>query len=374
MAAAQQQEENGCVLEVPCQHSTDASSDESEPGTPRSSSPFLTSSSSLETAGSDDEDFSGEASTSSFSFSESGDGVMEDDASAPVREESDNSANVCREGDQVDDVFDPDFVDFASLLKPAKRPTYRDAFEIIKATLLLTDSQCTKMLLIFSNLDPVPDWENFPLDGRSLAKPKPEYLRLLKIRKVVCGLKKNDFVPFHKKEERKAMLTLFQETGHAISLDDPRYQHKGDIVDFDLEKSLLMESPGNLNPKLHGRMLEQVHAARPNLLSRPLLKLVDEHQWRVEKVNPNPLRAKMNLFALKFHADGVQIAKNSVSSECTPLSCAVDSIFPYDPETKRHDVGARLVIPSSMSPVHTVSLYHGRSACGPMEFGAHWKS
>jgi hypothetical protein len=229
------------------------------------------------------------------------------------------------------------------------------------------------MLLIFSNLDPVPDWKNFPLDGRSLAKPKPEYLRLLKIRKVVCGLKKNDFVPFHK-EERKAMLALFQETGHAISLDDRRYQHKGDIVDFDLEKSLLMESPSNLNPKLHMRMLQQVHAARPNLLSRPLLKLVDEHQWRVEKVNPNPLRAKMNLFALKFHADGVQIAKNSVSSECTPLSCAIDSIFPYDPETKRHDVGARLTIPSSMSPVHTVSLYHGRSACGPLEFGAHWKS
>jgi hypothetical protein len=273
-----------------------------------------------------------------------------------------------------DEIDDPDFVDFSSLLGPKKRPTHRDAFEVIKATLLLTDSQSTKLLLIWVNLMPVEDWENLPTDGRSLARPKPEYLRQLKIRKVVCGLQKKDFVPFHKEQVRKRMLAQFAETGHTISLDAPNYKHRGDILDFDIEKSLLMESPGSLNPQLELRMLQQIHAARPNLLSSDFLKLVDERRWRTENADGNPLRSKMNLFALKFHSDGVQIAKNSVSSECTPLSCAIDSVYPYDPETRTYDAAAGLVIPSSMSSVHTVSLYHGRQACGPMEFGVHWKA
>jgi hypothetical protein len=280
---------------------------------------------------------------------------------------------VCDAEDTSAELVDPDFVDFSTLLGPKARPTHRDAFEVIKATLLLTDSQCTQMLLIWINLMPVADWNNLPTDGRSLARPKPEYLRQLKIRKVVCGLQKKDFVPFYD-ARRDRMLTQFAETGHAISLDAPNYKHRGDILDFDLEKSILMESPGSLNPRLELRMLQQIHAARPNLLSPDLLKLVDERRWKTENVDGNPQRSKMNLFTLKFHADGVQIAKNSVSSECTPLSCAIDSVYPFDPVTRACDATAGLIIPSSMSSVHTVSLYHGRQACGPMEFGAHWKA
>jgi hypothetical protein len=265
-----------------------------------------------------------------------------------------------------------DFVDIATLIKPT-RPTYRDAFEVIKATLLLTNSQCTKILLIWHNLEPVPDYANLPKDGRSLAKPKPEYMQQKKIREVVCGLTKKDFVPFHNPKKRMAMLSRFEQTGSTIPLDSEKYKYRGDIMDFDIEKSFLLESPGLLNPKMQERLLQQVYAARPNLLSPPFLRIVDPQQWHIEQLEPNPARAKMNLFSLKFHADGVQIAKNSVSSECTPLSCAVDRIFSYDPETKKHDVKSGLVVPSSMSPVHTVSVYHGRQACGPMEFGAHWK-
>jgi hypothetical protein len=265
---------------------------------------------------------------------------------------------------------DQNVVDMRTVLGEPKRVTQRQAFEVIKAVLLLTDSQCTKMLRIWKNLNPVEDWKTFVTDGRYLAPPRPAYLRQLKLRRVVCGLQKKDFVPFHKKGRREAMLRRFEETGTTIAAED--IKHHGDIVDFDIEKSLLMESPGLLNPKLQETLLERVNAARPNLLSPAFLKIVDEQKWNAERVNPNPSRPKMNLFSVKFHSDGCQIAKNSVSSECTPLSFAIDGIFPYDPVTKEHDEGGGLVVPSSMSPVHTVSIYHGRKACCLFEFGAHW--
>ena len=66
------------------------------------------------------------------------------------------------------------------------------------------------------------------------------------------------------------MLTRFATTGTTI--EEEKIKRRGDVLDFDVEKSLLMASPGNLNPKLHRKLLERVHHARPNLLSKDFVR------------------------------------------------------------------------------------------------------
>lgn len=254
-----------------------------------------------------------------------------------------------------------------------KQATHRDAFEKIKAALCLSDEDTTKMLKIWKNMKPVEDWDNFVTDGRLLARPALRHLRGIAPRRVVCGLKKTDLVPYIPVAKRDAMLLRYQQTGCTV---DPTGRPKGDCIDFDLEKCLLLQSPGNLNPKGYLKFLKRVHAARPNLLSEDFVRLVDPQLYAREKLEHNDLRSKMNYFELKWHTDGIQIAKNSTSAEGKPISFMIDSICPYDPDKKQiiTDEKHALRIPPSLTTVMTITVYHGRGKCCQFQFSEFWKN
>jgi hypothetical protein len=241
-----------------------------------------------------------------------------------------------------------------------RQATHREAFEMIKATLVLTDEETSTMLAIWKNLQPVPDWKNFVTDGRLLARPAKNYSHI-KPRRVACGFTKADGVPYHDEEKQREMMERFAAKGHTVP--EEKIQHWGDCVDFGIEDSLLMRSPGNLHPKGHKMLLKRVHAADPNMLSLPFLQIVDKELYNQERLKPNPLRSKMNFFSLKKHADGVQIAKNSTASEGLPVSFAIDKVAPYDPDTGTVDFKRAIVVPARMATVHTITVYHGRGKC-----------
>jgi hypothetical protein len=268
-------------------------------------------------------------------------------------------------------------VDVPEYVPVRKQLTLRQVFEIIKATVPLNDSQCSKILTIFKNAfpewrkkDPYM-WKKYTTDGSLLAAPSPEYLKQKNIRKVVCGLTKEDYVPFHDPVKRERMLDLYEKTGSTIAVTEK--SSMGDMVDFDVEKSLLMESPAALDPGAYIKLLEKVNAARPNLLSPDLLFIVDKAKYNDEQLKPNPERPKMNLFTLKIHSDGVQIAKNASLPECSPISFTIDRIYPFDPLTGARDDAKSLRIPSTMPAVHTISVYHGKGACCLFQYMEHMK-
>jgi hypothetical protein len=287
---------------------------------------------------------------------------------------SDDDTSFCDEsGDErvVDDYVEAgeESLDIREDVPVRRQLTLRQVFEIIKATVPLNDSQCTKMLTIFKNAFPEwrksdPHmWERYVTDGALLAAPSPEYLKQKKLRKVVCALTKEDFVPFHDPKKRKEMLDLYEATGSTIKVTEKTTM--GDMLDFDVEKSLLLES--------YIKLLEKVNAARPNLLSPDLLFIVDKGKYNDEQLKPNPERPKMNLFSLKLHSDGVQIAKNASLPECSPISFTIERIYPFDPLTGARDDARSLRIPSTMPAVHTISVYHGKGACCLFQYMEHAK-
>jgi hypothetical protein len=259
-----------------------------------------------------------------------------------------------------------------------KELTLRQVFEIIKATVPLNDSQSTKILTIFKNAFPEwrkknpAMWKRYVTNGALLAAPSPEYLKQKRLRRVVCGLTKDNFVPFFDKVKRKEMLDRYEKTGSTIEVNEKTLM--GDMLDFDVEKSLLMESPATLDPGAYIKLLEKVNAACPNLLSPHLLFIVDKGKYNDEQLRPNPERSKMNLFSLKLHSDGVQIAKNASLPECSPISFTIEAIYPFDPLTGERDDSKSLRIPSTMAAVHTISVYHGRGACCLFQYMEHMKS
>ncbi len=260
----------------------------------------------------------------------------------------------------------------ANLQETLEKPSVRMCFAIAKATIPLNDSVCSKLMTIFNNVKP-DNYDDMITDGRYLAPPDPEYLRQMKLRKTVCGLTKENFVPFHKQEKRDEMMRRYETTGTTIDTSKGNFP-EGDIMDFDVDKVLLLESPGNLNPKGYKRLLERVHAARPNLLSPDLLYIVDKGKFFEELRKPNDDRPKKNLFSLMIHSDGVQIAKNSSLPECSPISFAIDRICPFDPSTGAVDEARALVIPSTMLIAQTISVYHGKGTADLFQYMEHFKS
>jgi hypothetical protein len=252
------------------------------------------------------------------------------------------------------------------------KPTVRMCFAIAKATIPLNDSQCTKLLTIFDNVRP-DNYDDMIRDGRYLAPPDPAYLKQMKIRKVVCGLTKANFVPFHDPAKRDEMMRLYEKTGSTIDNTSGKFPY-GDMLDFDVEKNILMTAPGNPNVKGFRKLLQRTHAARPNLLSPDLLYVVDKGKFFDELVTPNPARPKMNLFSLMVHSDGVQIAKNSSLPECSPISFAIDRIYPFDSATGTWDEAQSLRIPSTMLVAQTISVYHGKGTADLFQYMEHFKS
>ena len=269
--------------------------------------------------------------------------------------------------EENDNQLPPDLITVTSRKANA---THRHAFAVVKATIHLSDNKTTKLLTIWKNLRPVADWKNFRTDGRLLAPPDKKYLKQARIRKVVCGLGKSDFVPFHDAEKREKMMQCYEETGTTIEAEKIKFT--GECIDFDIEKSLLMQSPGNLNPLRHETCLKKIHRAKPNLLSAEFLKIVDEPMYQREKLYPNPERPLMNLLSLKFHSDGVQIAKNSTKSECVPLSFSINGMYPFDPVTNSiPDTTKGQIISALDSSVHTTTVYHGNQSCCVFQFAEH---
>lgn len=80
----------------------------------------------------------------------------------------------------------------------------------------------------------------------------------------------------------------------------------------------------------------------------------------------------MNYFAVKWHADGVQIAKNSTKGSTTPISFSIHCVSPYDPATCSILEAQSLVVPSWMSPVFTTTVYHGTMKCDLFQLTQHW--
>lgn len=257
-------------------------------------------------------------------------------------------------------------------LPKRQRATHRDAFEKIKAQLVLTDEETSTMLRIWLKLKPVEDWENFTTDGRLLARPARRYLQKIKPRKVTCGLGISQGVPWHNETKRSEMLLRYATTGTTVAESDIRAY--GDCLDFGVEESLLLQSPGNLDPSKHRNLLARIHAANPNLLSLPLLKLVSPSLYHDEMVTPNPKRSKMNYFSLKFHLDGVQIAKNSTASGALPISFAIHKVCAYDPETGEVDQTGGMLVPVRFASVHVTTVFHGRSKCDLYQLTEHWHS
>lgn len=256
-----------------------------------------------------------------------------------------------------------------------KRATHRDIFEMIKAVYFLSDGLMTKILRLWAKYRPVEDWNNFPTDGRLLSnRSARHYMRKFKPRRVVCGLKTSDGVPFHKKDIRDDMLRRFDETGTTIDAATAALKPKGDCIDFDVEECLLLETPGVLEPEKLVRLLRLVHAANPDLLSPHFLRIVDMERFHDERLRPNPKRSRMNYFALKWHADGVQIAKNSRAPGCVPISFAIERVCPYNPETMEVDTSQVLVIPASASPVLATTVYHGIGKSDLFQMTQFWHS
>ena len=302
----------------------------------------------------------------------------ESDDKSAVDEYDDSEYDDGDYDDYDDDSDDSDDVASREDAPVKKELTLRQVFEIIKATIPLNNSQASKMLTIFKNAYPEwrkknpAMWKKYVTDGALLAAPSPEYLKQKRLRRVVCGLTKEDFVPFHDPVKRKEMLDRYEKTGSTIEVTEKTTL--GDMLDFDVEKSLLLESPATLDPGAYVKLLEKVNAARPNLLSPDLLFIVDKAKYNDEQLRPNPERPKMNQFSLKLHSDGVQIAKNASLPECSPISFTIERIFPFDPLTGVRDDAKSLRIPSTMPAVHTISVYHGKGACCLFQYMEHMKS
>lgn len=253
-----------------------------------------------------------------------------------------------------------------------RRATHREVFEIFKAREFVTDELMSKLLTYWRMYMPKADWKNFTTNARNLsARTVRQHFKKFRIRKVVDGLKVTDGVPYHDRAKRLEMLARYEGPA-GTTIEPEKIKSYGDCVDFNLEEALLMEGPGMLEPDKHLRLLRRIHAANPDLLSPHFLKIVDPVMYHMEWLVPNKNRSKMNYFALKWHADGVQIAKNSTKANCLPISFAVDRIAPYNPETQEVDESKCLVVPARFAPVCTTTVFHGRGKCDIFQLTEHW--
>lgn len=253
-----------------------------------------------------------------------------------------------------------------------RRATHREVFEIFKAREFVTDDLMSKLLTYWRMYMPQSDWKNFTTNARNLsARTVRRHFKKFKIRKVVDGLKVTDGVPYHDREKREIMLARYDGPART-TIAEEKIKSYGDCVDFNLEESLLMEGPGILEPDKHLRLLRRLHAANPDLLSPHFLKIVDPVRYHKERLIPNKGRSKMNYFALKWHADGVQIAKNSTKANSLPISFAVDRVAPYDPDTQEVDASRCLIVPARLAPICTTTVFHGKGKCDLFQLTEHW--
>jgi hypothetical protein len=240
----------------------------------------------------------------------------------------------------------------------APRVTHRQAFERIKATLMLSDSVMNKILSIWKKLKPVEDWDKFTTDARLLARPGKMYMAELPIRKVICGLSVKDGIPYHDAQKKEEMLQRFATTGTALDVTEKTIF--GDVVDFSIQDCLLLRSPGMTNSRSYFELLTCLNAANPLLLSSKLLQLVDKKAYHNECLHGAAEgRSKMNCFFLQAFTDGLQVAKSSTKPQGIPILCALHRVCPYEPVSKSVDWERGMRIPYRFSDPFTVVLYHG---------------
>lgn len=229
-----------------------------------------------------------------------------------------------------------------------KQKTLRDVLLLIKSVLSLSDHQMTKIIQIFNEERPEMNYEDLPRDGKNLSKALRSYMKGHgHIRKVTDGLSVNLQKPIN------GELSALRKRKIPKTKD-------GDVADFSIQESIFSYGPGMVHTMKHRRILQRVNAANPTLLSPALLKTANEGQYNKEKINGLlHLRPPMNYFALKLHADGVQVVKNGRKPQAIPILAAIDSIAPYDPATKTIDERQSVRLPIQHVRPFIVSFYHG---------------
>lgn len=240
-----------------------------------------------------------------------------------------------------------------------KQKSLREVLLLLKSKLNLSDNQMTIILNIFHDERPEMDYQNLPRVGKNLSKRLRTYMQgHAHIRRVQDGLMVTDQPPYNGYQD-----------GAPNRRKKRKITREGDVADFSMQESLFKYGPGMVHAAKHRRLLLRLNAAYPRLLSPALLKTADEAQYNKEKMNGTlSLRPAMNYFALKLHADGVQIAKNGRKPQAIPILAAIDSIAPYDPVNKEVDMQSAVRIPYRHVRPFIVSFYHGSKKPDQFEF------
>lgn len=226
----------------------------------------------------------------------------------------------------------------------------------MKSALSLSDRDMTKVINIFDEERPEMNYENLPRDGKNLSKVLRKYMKSKPhIRKVQDGLSCID------------QPRLNGSLPRGGPSKNPRKE--GDVADFSIQESLYNYGPGMVHATKHRQLLRRLNAAYPLLLSPDLLRAADEVQFNKEKTNGSlGNRPSMNYFSLKFHLDGVQVAKNGRKPQAIPVLAAIEAIAPYDPVSKTVDVSSSVRIPYGHIRPFLVSFYHGSKKPNQHEF------
>lgn len=231
-----------------------------------------------------------------------------------------------------------------------QRWTIRNVLTLIKAKCFLSDNVMTEILTMFHNLKPVMDYKNLPKNGKSLALPAYQFLKNFNVRKVNNNLGVGQQVP----------LLASDTVVETIAAQRRASPKEGEVLDFSIEDSLFMDGPGMYHADAYRILLRRINAAFPKFLSPKLLKVADRQQYDMEDAkNLLHLRSKMNFFCLKIHGDGVQIAKNGQRPTAIPLLASIDSICPYDHNTKTVDWNNEVRIPYRLAKPFIIVVYHG---------------
>lgn len=123
------------------------------------------------------------------------------------------------------------------------------------------------------------------------------------------------------------------EEGAATSLAS------GDFAYFGIENAILARSPGLNCRQEHLMLLRRIHAAHPDVLSRPLLRVAygdDDSAPDVDDdadINDGADRPWLTKFVLLLHVDGVTVYENSQKAGCHPIMASISAVARFDPVT-----------------------------------------
>lgn len=259
-----------------------------------------------------------------------------------------------------------------------ERTTYGEFLRLMKRKLRLSNRQMDKYMDLFQEMQPVFDEnESLPKTGRGLAGKAQSFARKFKIRKVDDGFGHENYPELHPAPVSTTARTLAQaitrralggqrknknDTNSRKSQNDENVVRKGmgDVADFGIQNGIFLDGPGNVHTWEHRCMLRRLNAANSKLLSPALLKVADPSVYEEEAGNGLlSERPAQNYISIKVFVDGVQICDNGQVPQAIPIAATIDTVAPYDPETKMVDWSNAQRVPFRHAKPFFISVYHG---------------